>query len=260
MLGVLGGMGPLASAQFMVRLTQLTPAARDQDHIPTVLWSDPRVPDRTVRAAERRGRSAALAAARRRGPEARRLRRDRHPVQHRAWLVRGDARCGAGADPAHRRCRRGRAAPDWGRSRAIGVMATRRRWRCGFTRTGLAALGWDCIVPTPDEMDRLVSPAIALVKLNRMAEAYPPLARWCAASRPAAPWRWCWAAPRSRSASRPDLRPICRWWTRSTPWPGRQSSGRDRSRRGRTRHRHREPAQNGTGRTASGAGGGAASR
>ena len=47
MLGVLGGMGPLASAQFMVRLTLLTPAERDQDHIPTVLWSDPRVPDRT---------------------------------------------------------------------------------------------------------------------------------------------------------------------------------------------------------------------
>ena len=48
-LGVLGGMpGPLASAQFMVRLTLLTPATRDQDHIPAVLWSDPRVPDRTV--------------------------------------------------------------------------------------------------------------------------------------------------------------------------------------------------------------------
>src|SRR5271170_704064 len=45
-LGVLGGMGPLASAHFMVRLTLLTPASRDQDHIPTVLWSDPRVPDR----------------------------------------------------------------------------------------------------------------------------------------------------------------------------------------------------------------------
>src|SRR6516162_637314 len=47
-LGVLGGMGPLASAQFMVRLTQLTPALHDQDHVPAVLWSDPRVPDRTV--------------------------------------------------------------------------------------------------------------------------------------------------------------------------------------------------------------------
>jgi aspartate racemase len=43
LLGVLGGMGPLASAHFMLRLTLLTPASRDQDHIPTILWSDPRV-------------------------------------------------------------------------------------------------------------------------------------------------------------------------------------------------------------------------
>src|SRR6201990_2931368 len=47
LLGVLGGMGPLASAHFMLRLTLLTPATRDQAHIPAVLWSDPRVPDRT---------------------------------------------------------------------------------------------------------------------------------------------------------------------------------------------------------------------
>ena len=47
-LGVLGGMGPLASAQFMLRLTLLTPAERDQDHVPAVLWSDPRVPDRAA--------------------------------------------------------------------------------------------------------------------------------------------------------------------------------------------------------------------
>ncbi len=45
-LGVLGGMGPLASAQFMLRLTLLTPAERDQEHIPAILWSDPRIPDR----------------------------------------------------------------------------------------------------------------------------------------------------------------------------------------------------------------------
>jgi aspartate racemase len=48
MLGVLGGMGPLASADFMRQLTLLTPAERDQDHVPAMLWSDPRVPDRTL--------------------------------------------------------------------------------------------------------------------------------------------------------------------------------------------------------------------
>src|SRR5690606_7615274 len=45
-LGVLGGMGPMASAVFMVRLTALTDAACDQHHMPAMLWSDPRIPDR----------------------------------------------------------------------------------------------------------------------------------------------------------------------------------------------------------------------
>jgi len=47
LLGVLGGMGPLAGATFMKRLVALTPARCDQDHIPTILCNDPRVPDRT---------------------------------------------------------------------------------------------------------------------------------------------------------------------------------------------------------------------
>jgi aspartate racemase len=41
----------------------------------------------------------------------------------------------------------------------------------------LAGLGFpDCLVPAPEEMERLVSPAIALVKANRVAEAHAPLA------------------------------------------------------------------------------------
>ncbi|NCY26523.1 MAG: aspartate/glutamate racemase family protein, partial [Alphaproteobacteria bacterium] len=48
MLGVLGGMGPLASAEFMRSLTLQTPALRDQDHLPAILVSDVRVPDRTA--------------------------------------------------------------------------------------------------------------------------------------------------------------------------------------------------------------------
>ncbi|HEY0887033.1 MAG TPA: amino acid racemase [Ramlibacter sp.] len=46
-LGVLGGMGPMAGATFASRVVALTPAARDQDHIPLVLCNDPRVPDRS---------------------------------------------------------------------------------------------------------------------------------------------------------------------------------------------------------------------
>ena len=47
-LGVIGGLGPLATADFYRKFTELTPAARDVDHIPAVLLSLPQVPDRSA--------------------------------------------------------------------------------------------------------------------------------------------------------------------------------------------------------------------
>lgn len=47
MLGVLGGMGPLATAWFYRRVVEATPSMRDQDHVPIVIWGDPTVPDRS---------------------------------------------------------------------------------------------------------------------------------------------------------------------------------------------------------------------
>jgi len=176
-LGVLGGMGPLASAQFMLRLTLLTPAARDQDHIPAVLWSDPRVPDRT------RGKLSGGA----------------DPL---AWLLRGidgliTAGCGAIAIPCNTAhgwyedmaARAGvpvlhivdAAAADLRAQQIpagrIGVMGTQATLNMRLYQERLEHQGWECMTPTADEMDRLVSPAIALVKANRVAEAYEPLAR-----------------------------------------------------------------------------------
>jgi aspartate racemase len=46
-LGVLGGMGPAATADFLARLARLTPATCDQDHVPTIVYSDPQTPDRS---------------------------------------------------------------------------------------------------------------------------------------------------------------------------------------------------------------------
>lgn len=175
-LGVLGGMGPLASAQFMLRLTLLTPAERDQEHIPTVLWSDPRVPDRT------RGKLA--------GGE--------DPLP---WLLRGiaglrQAGCGAIVIPCN-------TAHGWyepmlreagvpiphivdaaaadlrriGVSRGtIGLMGTQATLNMRLYQERLADQGWECVTPSQEQMDRLVTPAIALVKANRVAEAFAPLA------------------------------------------------------------------------------------
>jgi len=46
-LGVLGGMGPLATADFMRKLVEATPATCDQDHIPVFVHSVPQIPDRS---------------------------------------------------------------------------------------------------------------------------------------------------------------------------------------------------------------------
>lgn len=45
-LGVLGGMGPAATLDFLAKLQAATPAARDQDHIRVLVDINPQVPDR----------------------------------------------------------------------------------------------------------------------------------------------------------------------------------------------------------------------
>jgi aspartate racemase len=47
-LGVLGGMGPAATLDFLTKLQAYTPAKRDQDHIRTLVDINPKVPDRNV--------------------------------------------------------------------------------------------------------------------------------------------------------------------------------------------------------------------
>lgn len=46
MLGVIGGMGPLATADFFRKLIDATPAATDEQHIPVLIHSVPQVPSR----------------------------------------------------------------------------------------------------------------------------------------------------------------------------------------------------------------------
>ncbi len=174
-LGILGGMGPLAGATFLARLTLLTPATRDQDHLPSVLWSDPRVPDRT----------------------AARVAGGADPLPKLLNGIRGleTAGCGAIAIPCN-------TAHGWYapmaeaarvpilhivdataeellrlgvRSGRIGLLGTAGTLAMRLYQDRLEARGYSCVVPSEDEMQRLVSPAIAQVKANLIAEARGPL-------------------------------------------------------------------------------------
>jgi aspartate racemase len=46
-IGIIGGMGPEATVDFYREIIRLTPAQKDQDHIPVLIYSNPRIPERT---------------------------------------------------------------------------------------------------------------------------------------------------------------------------------------------------------------------
>ena len=46
-LGIIGGLGPMATAYFMRRIIEMTDAATDQDNIEMVIYNSPSIPDRT---------------------------------------------------------------------------------------------------------------------------------------------------------------------------------------------------------------------
>ena len=53
-VGVLGGMGPEATVDFMSKVIALTPADHDQDHVRMLVDHNPAVPDRQIDTAEQR--------------------------------------------------------------------------------------------------------------------------------------------------------------------------------------------------------------
>ena len=175
-LGVLGGMGPLASAQFMVRLTLLTPATRDQDHLPAILWSDPRVPDRSqARLADGEEPLPALLRGLR-GLEAAGVGAIAIPCNSaHLWF---DAMQAATplpilhiVDAAEAELLRLGITPG-----PIGLMGTAATLALRLYQTRLERHGWICVTPTEAEMTSCVTPGIARVKTNDVLGAYMPLA------------------------------------------------------------------------------------
>ncbi len=47
-IGILGGMGPLATAELFRRIVEKAPAEKDQDHPRIIIYNNPKIPDRTA--------------------------------------------------------------------------------------------------------------------------------------------------------------------------------------------------------------------
>jgi aspartate racemase len=162
-IGVLGGMGPLASAEFVVKLVRATPALVDQDHFPVTLDSSPQIPDRP--SAIFGGGSDPMEAMVQvlRGLEAAGCALVAMPcntVHH--WYDRLAAQTSLPivhiADAVAARLRE--VAPG---ARRIGLIGSTVTTQLGIFANRLGD-EWEWLYATPAELDKLVLPGIAAVK------------------------------------------------------------------------------------------------
>jgi aspartate racemase len=168
-LGILGGMGPLATADFFAKLIALTPAARDDDHVPVLIASLPAIPPR-VPAILAHGASPlpALLAARDRllAAGATMLAMPCNTAHH--WFD-ALADCAAPmlhiADAAMQALER--EAPSVS---SAGLVATRGTLHSGFYQRRLLAAGLTPVEPDEALLAGVIEPAVAAVKAGAVAE------------------------------------------------------------------------------------------
>lgn len=185
LLGVLGGMGPLATADFITKLISETPAQRDADHVPILVYSVPQLPDRP--AAILAGGESPLPAMlegirtlRQSGATCIAIPCNTAHYWYDALLAQGGLPILHIADAA---C--ARFAETGLRPERVGLIGTRGTLAAGFYQQRLAQLGYTAVVNTPADMDALVLPAIAAVKRNDLAAAHPLALAACARLRDA---------------------------------------------------------------------------
>lgn len=166
LIGVLGGMGPLATVDFMLKLVEEMPARVDQEHVPVVAWNVAQIPDR----------QKALAGAGE-SPLPAMLDGVRHLVAAGAtrmvipcntahhWLAQLAADCPVPfisiIDATMAVLSSGTAA---GAGETIGLVATRGTLLSGLYQQRLAADGRRCLCNTDEEMEALFTPGCYAVK------------------------------------------------------------------------------------------------
>lgn len=172
-LGVLGGMGPLATADFLRKLVKKTPADADQKHIPVLLYGDCTTPDRTASvlgtgASPLRQLLAGISFLNAQGAGAICIpcnsahcwyddmqRASAVPVIH---IVEASARQVRRKNP---------------NAKKVGVLSTLGTHRMGIYRDTLTRMGYEVVSPSDHEFETLISPAIAMNKANNWSEAEP---------------------------------------------------------------------------------------
>jgi aspartate racemase len=177
MIGVIGGMGPLATVDFMHKVILATQADGDEQNVPMMVSNDPRIPKRPAailgdgesplpRLIDIRNRLLQAGATA--------LVMPCNTAHHWHAALQAD---GAVPFPSiiETACDDAAAAvPPGGR---VGLIATRATLEAGLFTAALAARGLTPVLPSEAVTAELMLPSIALVKAARVAEAGPLMAQ-----------------------------------------------------------------------------------
>ena len=169
-LGILGGMGPAASAEFVTRLIKQTHATCDQEHVPFVLWNEPRIPDRSTDMQAGNADPLPLLQDGIRGLKNAGC--DRVVIPCNSAHFWYDELCKLGVPIIHIVDSIATELCDLDLEKeTIGVLGTQGTIEHGIYQYRLERQGWKCIVPDRSEMDFFVQPAIDLIKAGKIAES-----------------------------------------------------------------------------------------
>ena len=170
-------MGPAASNEFVTRLVAKTPATKDQDHIPFVLWSDSTVPDRSTSMLNGDDRPLPYLLAGIQGLKTAGCTTIVIPCNTaHFWFSHLEKQAAWNAKIIHIVDSVADALRDLKITNGkIGIIGTKATIEYGLYQYQLNKSGWDCIVPTKEQMNTLVQPAIELIKANQIAEAHSML-------------------------------------------------------------------------------------
>ncbi len=169
-LGVLGGMGPLATVDFLQKLIEETPASVDQEHVPVITYSVPQIPDRPP-AIIGNGESPlphmleGVLTLKRAGATAIAIACNTAHFWYDDLVAQGglpilhiaDAACDALAGQTIKR---------------VGLLATQGTVAAGFYQSRLHARGAECLLSSDEEQRMLVLPAIECVKRTELVQGH----------------------------------------------------------------------------------------
>ena len=176
MIGVIGGMGPLATADFLNKVIAATAAEHDEQHVPMLISNDPRIPRRPAaildgaesplpRLRDIRNRLIAAGATA--------LVMPCNTAHH--WHAALKADCTL-PFPSIIEVTCDAAAAQSQPGAYVGLVATRATLAARLYQPALTARGRQVVLPSELVLDTAMLPAIAHVKAGRLAQAGPLMA------------------------------------------------------------------------------------